>query len=84
MTVRAQELITPGRTVAAEHVNFRIGLFQFVFEIMKQIEHTWIIMADISRSTVSQVLVQPSQCLREVTVTPPIDNIEPFAGVYMQ
>lgn len=43
---------------------------------MEQVEHFGIVVAHGSRSVIAQVLIQLSQCVREVAVATPVHDIE--------
>jgi hypothetical protein len=51
--MRAQEFIAPGRAVAADHVDFGVGLAELGGEIVQQVENPGVVMANVAGAVVA-------------------------------
>ena len=59
--VAAKVFITPGRPVTTYHVDLSVGASDAKSQIMKQVEHPWIVLVNITRPVIAQVMADPCQ-----------------------
>jgi hypothetical protein len=55
---RAQEFVAPGRTVAANHVDFTTGIAERRGQVVEQVEKARIEMTHISGTVVAQIMIE--------------------------
>src|ERR1700729_2907251 len=77
----AQEFVAPGRTVAANHIDFTTGIVERRGQVVDKVEEARIEMADISSTVVAQKMVEVVKRFGDVLITATIDDIQPLARV---
>src|SRR6202020_3289653 len=77
----AQEFVAPGRTVAANHIDFSTGIAERCGQVVEKVEEARIEMADISSTVVAQKMVEVVKRFGDVLITATIDDIQPLARV---
>ncbi len=82
--MRAQKRIAPGSPVAADHVDFGVGLAQLRGEIVEQVENPGIVVADIAGAVIAQLAVQAIERRGNVMAALAVDDIEAFAGMQVE
>jgi len=78
---RAQKLVGARSAVPAHDINLRVGNTQRAGQLVQQVEHTWIILTDVTRTVVPQVTIEPIEGFWEINVTTAIHDIESFIGM---
>ena len=84
MTMRAQELIAPGRAVPADHVDFGVGPAQLSREIVQQIKNLGVVVADVAGTVIAQVAIKVIEGAGNVMVAFAINDIQVFTGVQVE
>ena len=64
--MRAQEFVAPGRAVAADHIDLKIGIPQCGHQVVEQVEYAGIVFMNVARAVVPQITVQARQGFRIV------------------
>ena len=78
---RAQEFVAPGRTVAANHIDFTTGIAERRGQVVEKVEEARIKMAHVSCAVVPPIMVEFVQRLSDVVITTTIDDIQSLACV---
>src|SRR5580658_5739590 len=78
---RAQELVAPGRAVAANHIDFAAGIGERRGQVVEKVEEPRIEMTHISGAVVAQIMVELVHRFGNVFITAAIDDIQPLARV---
>jgi hypothetical protein len=78
---RAQEFVAPGRTVAANHIDFTSGVAERRGQVVEKVEEVRIEMTHISGTVIAQKVVELAQRFGDVLITAAIDDIQPLARV---
>jgi hypothetical protein len=77
----AQEFIAPRSTVSTDNVDFAAGIVQGCGQVVEKVKQAVIEMTDLSRTVIAEVVVERGQRFRQVIVTAPINDAEPFVRV---
>ena len=78
---RAQKFVAPGRTVAANHIDFTAGIAERRGQIVEQVEKMRIVMMHISGTVIAEKMVEFVQRCGNVLITATVDDIQPLVGV---
>jgi len=84
VTVRAQKFVAPGGAIAANNVNLAVGPSQFCIEVVEQIENPRIVSPNYSGAVITQVIIESNQRLRNVVISPAINNIDAFSRMSVE
>ena len=81
MPVAAKVFITPGGPVTTHHVDLSIGASDAKCQIMKQVEHARIVLVNITRPMIAQVMADPCQGVGIILIAMTIDDVQALPGV---
>src|SRR5271163_3204195 len=65
--VSSEEFVAPGRAVAADNVNLKIGISERGHQVVQKVEHARIVLVNLSGAMVPQVIVQARQRILVIT-----------------
>jgi hypothetical protein len=80
---RTKEFIAPGSAVAANNIDFRVGMTDGSGQIGKNIEDVWIKVFDVARAVVAQKVIQLRFSVGKIAIAYSIDDINALASVGM-
>ncbi len=80
----AKEFVAPGRSLAADHINFKIGIPESGNQVVEQVEYPGIILMNFAGAVVAQITVQPRQGFRIVAVTVAVDDCQALSSVAVE
>jgi hypothetical protein len=78
-TARAEEFVAPGRTVAANHIDFTARIAERCGQVVKKVEQVRIEMPHISGAVIAQEIVKRIERLGNVLIPATINDVEPLA-----
>ena len=78
---RAQEFVAPGRTVAANYIDFATGIAERRGQVVEKVEEMRIEMMHITGTVIAQKMVELVERFGNVLITATIDNIQPLTGM---
>ena len=79
VSMSAEEFVAPGRAVAANNVNFKVGIPECCSQVVEQIEYPGVVFMNFAGAVVSQVIVQAGQRFLIVTSATTIDDVQALA-----
>ena len=79
----SQELIAPGTAISADDVNFRLRTSCRSGQIMEQVEQTGVKSTNRSRAMIAQKSIEAINCIREVSVASPVNQVNLLVRVGM-
>ena len=78
---RAEKCIAPGGAVTADDVDFGVGMADGGSEVRQDVEEARIVVLDFAGAVVAEEMVELSLGVREVQVSPAVNDVDPFSGV---
>lgn len=84
MTMSAEKFVAPRRAIAANDINFSIGPSNGSGQVVKEVEHSRIVVVNVTGAMIAKIFIESGQSFRNIKVTLPIDNVESFAGVRVE
>ena len=79
----SQELIAPRTTISANDVNLRLRTSCRSGQIMEQVEQTGVKSINCSRAMIAKKSIEAINCIWEVSVTPPVNQVNLLVRVGM-
>jgi hypothetical protein len=83
VSVLAEEVVAPGRAVAADDVDLAVGTAEAAEKVVEQVELLQVVVLYVSGTVVAEKVVELGDGAGQVMVADAINDIDVFAGVEM-
>ena len=84
VSMSAEEFVAPGRTVAADYINLKIGIPQPSSQVMQKVEYPRIVLVNLAGAVVSKITIQTRQGFLIVAFTIAVDNVQALTGMCVE
>jgi hypothetical protein len=84
VSVGPQEFVAPGRAIATNDVNLKIGIPERGRQIVQKVEYAGVVLANFAGAVVPQIVTQAYQGILIIAFAVPVDDIQAFPSTGME